>query len=438
MFKKAIIAAAAVAGLAGSGVPAASAGTFQSPKYPKYTKDVTIVWWNWLAKPDQTYLIKQFNKLYPNIHIVTPLVGSGSVEYNKLTTVLHAGSGAPDVVMIEQDVLPEFIAMGGLLDITKYVGQYKKYFYPWAWNMVTENGKVYALPEDASPMGMIYLPNVFSKYHLKVPVTWADYAADAAKLHKANPKLYIGSFPTGFDMMAFWWQAGATPFQLTSNGWKINLNSPVIKKVTNYWGTLLKQGYITNSYSMSTAQVGQARGKGMWATQFAEPWWPEYMLRPVETAATKHWELTYLPQWSAKGPKRAANNGGSTIAVTVQSKHPEAAAIFASWLWTSYTGVNWLMKAGLAADKYGVDTPNYNIPSTPPIQTKHPDVIWEQLSAQVPKQWQWSPWSEYVVNQLNVELTKAEKGQETYDQALDNLQNAVVNFARSQGYTVVG
>ena len=43
-------------------------------------------------------------------------------------------------------------------------------------------------------MALYYREDIFKKYNLPVPTTWAQYADDAAKLHAADPKVYITDF----------------------------------------------------------------------------------------------------------------------------------------------------------------------------------------------------------------------------------------------------
>ena len=43
-------------------------------------------------------------------------------------------------------------------------------------------------------MALFYRADLFKKYGLTVPTTWAQFAADATKLHSAAPGVYLGSF----------------------------------------------------------------------------------------------------------------------------------------------------------------------------------------------------------------------------------------------------
>ncbi len=73
---------------------------------------------------------------------------------------------------------------------------------------------VYAMPSDSGPMGFYYNSKQLAKYHITPPTTWAQFAADAAKLHKANSSAYLTNF-AGNDLqwvLSLMAQDGAFPF----------------------------------------------------------------------------------------------------------------------------------------------------------------------------------------------------------------------------------
>jgi multiple sugar transport system substrate-binding protein len=418
------------------------AAEIQQPSFPKYTQNATITWWTWTANPDK--VIAAFNKEFPNIKVIHPLIGSGSAEYNKLTTALAAGAGAPDVVQIEYQYIPKFVATGGILDISKYVKQCSSYFQTWTWNQVSQGNKIYAIPEDIGPLALLYRPDIFQKYNLAIPKTWEDLAKEADQLHKQNPNMFMSYFPIndGGYITGLLWQAGARPFTYTSKGWKIDLNSPQAKKVMNFWGDLIKKGDVqaTNDW---TPQWQSNIGKGLYASVAGPAWAPTYMLQPYVKPGTDNWNAADIPQWDANGKFVDGNWGGSTDAVTTQSKYPEAAALFAAWINSSAASeklaVADITKGGrgqVPGNKYGIQQPEMYKPN-PSLKNQISGPIFAKAASSVDTSFQWSPWTDYVYNQMTVEFTNAAAGKESWDQALDNLQNEVTVFAKSSGYNVV-
>ncbi|WP_054968944.1 ABC transporter substrate-binding protein [Alicyclobacillus ferrooxydans] len=421
----------------------AHAATIPQPQYPSYSKNVTITWWTWTANPNN--VIKAFNQVYPNIHVVPQDIGSGSKEYTKLATVLKSGSGAPDVAQIEYQMLPKFISSGGLQDISKYVNFTQSYFPSWTWNQVSQNGKVYAVPEDIGQMALFYRTDVFKKYGITVPTTWQQFADDANKLHTANPNMYFSYLPINDpgEITGLLWQGGAKLFQQTGpNSWNITINSPQAKKVMNFWGSLIKKGDV-QAVSDYTPAWETALAKGEYAATPGASWSPAYVISPYVKPGTNNWNASDIPQWQQNGTFVDGDWGGATNAVTTQSKHPQAAALFAAFINTASSTVSLSGTPYTAggrglypADKYASQLPQLNSAQSD-LAGQNPQSVYSKGAASVNTSFQWSPWTDYVYNQMTVEFANAASGKETWDQALDNIQKNTVAFAKTEGYQVV-
>jgi len=123
---------------------------------PSASGTVTLTWWTWTTNPQA--VISNFEKSHPGIKVAMPPdYGSGSTFYPKLTTAMAGGTG-PCVTQIEYDHLPQYLAQHDLTPITQYVSSYRSDFPAWVWNQVSQNGQVYAMPEDIGPMALMYQP----------------------------------------------------------------------------------------------------------------------------------------------------------------------------------------------------------------------------------------------------------------------------------------
>ncbi|MFB5188805.1 ABC transporter substrate-binding protein [Alicyclobacillus fastidiosus] len=412
---------------------------------PAYNGKATITFWSWV--PNDAKRVQIFEKYYPNIKVKLEDVGAGSPEYTKLSTAIQAKSGAPDVVMLEYDMMPQFIESGGLADITQYVDPVKSKFPTWVMNQVSSNGKVYAVPEDTGPLGLYYQKSIFDQEHLSVPTTWAQFQTEAEQFHQNNPNQAFSYFATndGQWQLGLLWAAGITPFQQTSDGnWKISLDSPQAVKVFQYWGNLIKSGAV-EAVQPGTPSWEKEMDQGKFATVVGSAWYPSEDIVPWDKHASEHdWHAAFIPQWTA-GQTVDGDWGGSADAVTTQSKYPEAAAIFADFINTSqYEQPHNVQPAGTGggglfpADKDGFSVPSFSAPD-PSLggQTANKD-IFETESSRVDANWQWNPWSTYTFQELQSEVTNAVDGKESWQQALTNAQNKIVAYAKSQGYNVQG
>src|SRR5580704_10732329 len=182
-----------------SAAPAASGGaTLEAGGSCKSSSATKVTFWAWV--PGMGRAVTEFNKTHPSICVTQEDVGAGDPEYVKISDALKAGSGAPDVAEVEFDELPSFEVTHNVVNLAKYgADKYQSDFVPWAWQEVSQGSGVYAMPSDSGPVGFYYNGPLLSKYHITPPTTWAQFATDAATLHKADPSAYLTNF-AGSDL----------------------------------------------------------------------------------------------------------------------------------------------------------------------------------------------------------------------------------------------
>src|SRR6056297_3483104 len=78
---------------------------------------VDIVIWGWPAA-DVAFeaIMPGFEELYPDINVTWEMTASDAVA-DALTAAIAAGSGAPDISMIEINYIDQFALFGGLVDL---------------------------------------------------------------------------------------------------------------------------------------------------------------------------------------------------------------------------------------------------------------------------------------------------------------------------------
>ena len=83
--------------------------------YPEYTGEpCTITMWAWTS--NENYSIEEFQKAYPDITVRWENFG---VHYDKALTALAAGSGLPDVLMVEYTYAAQFMDLGAFQPIKR-------------------------------------------------------------------------------------------------------------------------------------------------------------------------------------------------------------------------------------------------------------------------------------------------------------------------------
>jgi multiple sugar transport system substrate-binding protein len=401
------------------------------------SKVVTLTFWSWV--PNLQDEVNLFNQSHPDIQVNLVNVGQGATEYQKLTTALKAGSGAPDLVQIEFQYIPTYTTLKGLVDLSHYgASAVAKDFVPWTWAQVSQGPHVWAIPQDSGPLGLLYRKDIFDKYGLVVPTTWDQYAADAYKLHKKNPKMYLADFPVndGGPINGLFWQAGSRPFKVSGTTVTIRIDDPAALKVANYWGKLVKDGVIAAKPDFNNAWY-TALSNGTYATMTPAAAWAPVFLQGIAKKTSGKWRAAPIPQWTP-GAKANGNWGGSTTAVTVQSQHPAEATQFAIWLNTNLQSANMLAsKQFLFPTLTAVlKSPSFMNAKLPFYGGQRVNRVFAAASSQVDTHFQWSPFQDYVYSQLQEQLGLATQGKQSFAKALHKTQAIVVAYAKAQGFTV--
>jgi multiple sugar transport system substrate-binding protein len=414
---------------------AAAAAPTETPA-PTANPNALITFWSWVPHIEDQ--VAEWNTLHPDMQVNYVNSGGGNGNYTKLKVALQANTGIPDVVQIEYQHLPNYIAQGVLLDLSGYgANDVKSQFIPWTWSQVSQGTGVYAYPQDAGPMVMFCNTAVLDKYGITAPTTWDEFTAAAAKLHKADPNAYLSNFTADqgwfFGML---WQSGAQPFIVDGQKVAVNFTSPEVTRVAKLWGDLIKSGNLspvdtyTNDWNTALGNGSVACWQaGAWGT-FISGSSPNYKGK---------WKIFQLPQWTAGG-KANGNYGGSTITVMKATTHPKEAAAFAQWLTTDPK----VTMEVTAADKAALFPVTSGV-LTNPAWANGTDDFWSsqaihQVMAtaanQVNVTFGWSPFTDFVYTTYADELVQIKAGSVTFDAAMKDLQDKVVAYAKDQGFTV--
>ena len=395
---------------------------------------VKLTLWSWVVGVDKAVAL--WNSTHPNIQVTLANVGASTTEYDKLYTAIKANN-EPDLAQVEFTYMPSFETTGSLVDLSPYgANDVKDKFVPWTWSQVTLGNAVYAIPEDSGPLTMYYRQDVFQKYNLPVPTTWAQYADDAAKLHAADPTKYITDFPprnTGWFVGQVW-QAGGQLFGINGQSWKVSLNNPQAQQVASYWQDLVNKKLVKTEPDFTNAWYHDLQ-TGSLATWFSGPWGASTIFSNAPQASGK-WRVAPLPQWTA-GQRADGNWGGSTFMVFNNSKHPKEAAEFAIWLNTNQQSLEDMIRGQNIYPAYQpeLDAPILNQPQAF-FGNQNIYSVFKQATNEVNPNFQWGPTMSQVYNDMSDDFANAIKGKGTLIDALNAAQQSTVTFMKKQGFTV--
>ena len=423
----------AIAGCAGGSTGSTSPTSVDMAAALKQPATLTL--WSWVGGLEDEIAI--FEKKYPNIEVKVVNAGQGPAEYQKLRTALSAGEGAPDVVQIEYQQVPSFTITNNLLDLMPYgANDIKDKFVPSAWQQVTQGNKVFAIPQDTGPMGMLYRQDILEKHGIAVPRTWDEFADAARKLHAADPSTYLTNLPPneGGAMTGLLWQAGSRPYR-AAEGTELTLNidDAAARKVAGYWNGLVQQQVVAADADF-TDQWYQGLANGKYAAWLTAAWGPLFLQGTAKGTAGK-WRAAPLPQWSSD-EKVSGNWGGSTSAVTTQSKHPEAAAALAMFLNSDPESTRMLATKQFLfpATKALVTDESFTSQGLPFYGGQQVNKVFAGISETVRTDFTWSPFQDYVYSAFTDTVGKAITDRRDLPSALRDWHQDVASYAQKQGF----
>ncbi|MFI8932118.1 ABC transporter substrate-binding protein [Streptomyces sp. NPDC053474] len=294
------------------------------------TKGVTTLTF-WSALRGSQQVVDAFNRTHDHIQVDFEQVPSGNHGgYAKLSNAARAGN-APDVATIEYPQVPGFAIDGVARDITPLLGAgLRAKLLPQALGLTTFERRTYSVPLDVEPMVLHYRQDLFEKYGFETPATWEEFAELARRVPGRGEGRRAAVFATdGATHFAAWaWQAGAQWFDTSKGAWNVSLADAPTRRVAAYWQRLIDEDLVhVNAVEsrLFDAQIAD----GLVLTRFSGAWeaGAQMNARPAQKGL---WRIAPLPQWDPDRPA-IGTHGGSTFAVTKDSRHPEAAMEFIEW-----------------------------------------------------------------------------------------------------------
>ena len=262
-----------------------AASNFEVPAEGYDGSDVTITFYHTMGSNLSDVLnlyIEEFNKLYPNIHIVSEQVGGYDDVRDQISTEITVGSQPniaycyPDHValynlakavvtldsLIESDIT--VTRADGSTEVLGLTDEQKADFIEGYYTEGQQfgDGLMYTMPFSKSTEVLYYNKTFFDANGISVPTTWDELEAVCAKIKEIDPE----SIPLGYDSEANWFitmceQYGSDYTSATGDHFLFDndQNKAFIKRFREWY----QKGYLTTqtlygSYTsgLFTAQTG--------------------------------------------------------------------------------------------------------------------------------------------------------------------------------------
>jgi multiple sugar transport system substrate-binding protein len=372
-------------------------------------KPVEITYWSWM--PGTKELAAEFNRTHKDIKVTFSEIPAGlNGGHDKLAKAVKAGN-APDVINVEYQSLPDLVTQGLLRDSTAELGEAVEGYAPESVRgMVTLGGKTWAAPYDVGPQTFYYRKDLFATYGVDVPKTWEEFEAAAEKVKTASKgKARILDF--WGDDVATWaglsQQAGARWYGSSGDAWKVDMTDDSTKKVAGYWKNLVDKDLVLNHKAWSpeaTKAVTDSRAIALLGAS-----WSAGGIRTTYPEQAGKWAEAPLPHW---GTPATGAVGGSSFALSKDTKKARAAAEFAIWATTDKAAVKSRLAAGTSSGLPAAEDLRATAKESFDASFFGGQDIYETAGSQVPliaEGWMWSPVHNSTSMTLQTELGKAQR-----------------------------
>jgi cellobiose transport system substrate-binding protein len=258
-------------------------------------------------------------------------------ENNKLNQALAAGSGAGDVVALEEGTITQYKGLAqNFVDLADYgAASLKGNFLDWKWQQgTTTDGKILGLGTDVGSMAVCYRTDLFAQAGLPTNreavgnlwPTWDDYIAQGQAFQsKVKSAKWTDSSTNTYNNILMQTAGAGGGYTYFDRSGKLVLGSnPDVRAA---WDE-------TNKMTAAGLSAG--------LTSFSDDWAAGFKNSTFATVACPAWMLGVIKgdagdglagKWDvAKAPGQGGNWGGSFLSVPSQSRHKTEAAELAKFL----------------------------------------------------------------------------------------------------------
>ncbi|RUU40066.1 carbohydrate ABC transporter substrate-binding protein [Mesorhizobium sp. M6A.T.Ca.TU.002.02.2.1] len=295
---------------------------------PAFAQSGEITIWSWnVAASSLKATIEGFNKQFPDVKVTVQDLGNQPTYDKSIAGCAAGGEGLPDIVTIEngeaENYWSQFPDCFVDLHTLGYTAEDQAKFPDFKRTELEVEDKAYAMPWDSGPVAMYYRRDFYEKAGVDPASikTWDDFIAAGKKIQDANPGVTMTNADFNGDSEFFRMIAneqGCAYF--AADGQSITVNQPACVASMTKIKEMKDAGIITSA-DWSTKITNNTAGTV--ATQMYGGWY-EGTIRTESPDGSGKWGVYLMPSLTADGP-RAANLGGSSLAITSVSNNKEAA-----------------------------------------------------------------------------------------------------------------
>ncbi|MBE2225372.1 MAG: extracellular solute-binding protein [Anaerolineae bacterium] len=292
---------------------------------------------------EQTVL-EDFKAAYPDIELEFVNYAPEEVA-NQAGLAIQGGTGGPDLGVTQYRDIQPLISLGGIMDITPLMDDYKAEFNEDILAYCETDGVLYCVPWDIGPSVTYYRRDIFEAAGLasdpesvsNMVATWDSYLDTCLTIKEETG---LNCFPQnkannyGLMLIDMLWQQGIGFFD--DEGAVTIANPEVVatlEKLGEFWEADVTSDNLDWSdpwYTDLNAAIDNEDTPPV-ATLVYPAWMGNFFKTWIAPEQEGNWGVAYMPAWK-EGGVRASMAGGSAYFIPKASTNPEAAWAFIEFM----------------------------------------------------------------------------------------------------------
>lgn len=290
---------------------------------------VTLEFWAFGREGEMVQeLVRAFERDHPGIAVEVQQI-PWNAAHEKLLTAF-AGDTMPDVIQLGNTWVPEFVALGALIDLAPRVaasdGVDAEAFFPGVWAANRFGDGVWGIPWYVDTRLFFYRTDILRRAGCEtVPRTWEGWVSCLRRVRGLEPGPRHALFLPITDWtlpIALAMQQGASP--LADGDRYGNFDSPAVRDAVDFYVGLFEEGLAPETGSGEFANLYQEFADGGFAMFLSGPWSIGELDRRLP-GLRGLWATAPLPAPVADAWPGTSIAGGASLAISRGSAHPDAA-----------------------------------------------------------------------------------------------------------------
>ena len=278
-------------------------------------------------------LIPEFERANPGVHVRVQQI-PWTAAHEKLLTAF-VGDATPDIAMLGNTWVPEFVALDALEPLDAFVRQSTSLtqadFFPGSWSTNVVDGRAYGVPWYVDTRVLFYRTDMLKAAgYDSMPTTWAEWRDAMVRIKsRMSARQYPILVPTNEwpPPVVLGLQTGAP--LLRDDGLYADFSDARFRRAFDFYVGLFRDGLAPKVSGTEVSNLYQEFERGNIAMYISGPWQIGEFGRRLPAAAQSTWMTAPLPGPDGPGVSMA---GGASLAIFRGSKRKSDAWKVAEYL----------------------------------------------------------------------------------------------------------